>query len=65
MAVHNVIKVEIKRAKMNFFCLHFNPVFSRNSLTYTCTAKVCLGEIEHVHHIGVTSHFAYVKLRIT
>ena len=29
------------------------------------TAKVCLGEIEHVHHIGVTSHFAYVELRIT
>ena len=33
MAVHNVIKVEIKQTKMNFFCLHFNPVFSRNSLT--------------------------------
>ena len=32
MAVHNIIKVEIK-TKMNFFCLHFNSVFSRNSLT--------------------------------
>ena len=33
MAVHNVIKVEIKQTKMNFFCLNFNPVFSRNILT--------------------------------
>ena len=33
MAVHNVIKVEIKLTEMNFFCLHFNPVFSRNCLT--------------------------------
>ena len=60
MAVCNIIKVEIKQTKMNFFCLHFNPVFSRKS-----TAKVCLGEIEYLHHIWVTSHFAYVELRIT
>ena len=34
MAVHNIlIKVEIKQTKMNLFYLHFNPVFSRNSLT--------------------------------
>ena len=64
MASHNVIKVEIKQTKMNFFGLHFNPVFS-SKFDYTCTAKVCLEEIEHVHHIGVTSHFAYVELRIT
>ena len=32
MAVHNVIKVELKQAKMNLFCLHFYTVFSRNSL---------------------------------
>ena len=38
---------------MNFFCFH------------TCTAKARLGKIEHVNLIGVTSHFAYVKLRIT
>ena len=56
MSVHNVIKVEIKQTKMNFFCLHFNPVFSRNSLTT---------HVLHVHHIGVMSHFAYVELRIT
>ena len=33
MAVHNVIKMEIKKTKMNFFCLHYYPVFSRNSFT--------------------------------
>ena len=33
MAVHNVLKVEIKQTKMIFFCLHFDPAFSRNSLT--------------------------------
>ena len=65
MAVHNIIKVEIKQTKINFFCLHLNLVFNRNSLTTQCTAKVCLGEIEHMHHIEVTSHFAYVELRIT
>ena len=27
--------------------------------------KSMSGEIEYVHHIGVTSHFAYVELRIT
>ena len=62
MAVHNVIKVAIKQTKMNFFCLHFNPVFSRNSLTTHLLQKYVF---EHVHHIGVTSHFAYVELRIT
>ena len=60
MAAHNVIKVEIKQNKMNFFCLHFYPVFSRNSLT----ARV-LQKFVSVHHIEVTSHFAYVELRIT
>ena len=60
MVVHNVIKVEIKQTKMNFICLPFKEQFD-----YTCTAKVCLGEIEHVHQIGVTSHFAYVELRIS
>ena len=64
MAVHNVIKVEQKQTKIKFFCLHFYPVFSRNIWT-SRVAKVCLGEIEHVHHIEVTSHFAYVELRIT
>ena len=32
MAVHKVIKVEIKQAKMNIFCRHFNPVFSTHVL---------------------------------
>ena len=36
-----------------------------STLHYTCTAKECLGEIEHVHKIWVTSHFAYVELRLT
>ena len=68
MISRDIIKMEIAQTKMNFFCLHFYLVFSRNSFTtlyYTCTAKVCLGEIEHVHHIWVTSHFANVELRIT
>ena len=65
MAVHNVIQVEIKQTKMNFFCLHFNPVFSRNSLTTHVLQKYVLEKIEHVHHIGVSSHFAYVEPRIT
>ena len=61
-----IIKVEIKQTKMIFFCLHFNPVFTMNTeFDYTCTATVCLGEIEHVHHIGMTSHFVYVERRIT
>ena len=42
MAVHNVIKVEIKQTKMNFFCLHFNHVFSRNSLTTYVLQKYVL-----------------------
>ena len=65
MVGHNVIKMETKQTKMNFFCLHFYQVFSRNSFTTHVLQKYILGEIEHVHHIGVTSHFAYVKLRIT
>ena len=54
MAIHTVIKVGIKQTKMIFFCLHFNPVFSRNSLTthvlqkypwrnWTCTSY--LGDV--------------------
>ena len=27
--------------------------------------SICLGEIEHVHHIGVTSYLGYIELRIT
>ena len=65
MAVHNVTKVEIKQTKMYLFCLHLNPVFSRNSLTTHVLKKYVLEKFEHVHHIGVTSHFAYVELRIT
>ena len=45
MAVHNVIKVEVK-TKINLFCLHFYPVFSRNSLTTYVLQKICLG-VEH------------------
>ena len=50
--------------KINYFCLHFYTVFSRTMFAYICTAKVCLG-VEHVHHIEVTSHFAYAELWIT
>ena len=42
MAVHNVIKVEIKQTEMNFFCLYFYPVFSRNSLTTYVLQKYVL-----------------------
>ena len=65
MAVHNVIKVEIKQTKMNFLLSSFLSGLQYKQLDYTCTAKVCLGEIELVQHIGVTSYFAYVELQIT
>ena len=65
MAVHNVIKVEIKQSKMNFLCIHFNTVFSRNSLTTLVLQKYVLEKLNMYNHIGVTSHFAYVELRIT
>ena len=45
MAVHNVIEVEIKESKMNFFCLHFNQVFSRNSLTTHVLQKYVLEKL--------------------
>ena len=45
MAVHNIIKLEIKQAKMNFFCLHFNPVFSRNRLTTHVLQKYVLEKL--------------------
>ena len=45
MAVHSVIKVEIKQTKMNLFCLHFNPVFSRNSLTTHVLQKYVLEKL--------------------
>ena len=65
---NNIFKIEIKQAKMNLFCRHFYPIFSTNSFTtlyYTWTAKVRLREIKHVHHIWVTSQFAYAELQIT
>ena len=52
----HVIKVEIKRTKMIFFLPSFQSGFQLEQFDYTCTAKVCLEEIDHVHHIGVTSH---------
>ena len=45
MVVHNLIKVEIKQTKMNFFCLLFNPVFSRNSLTTHVLQKYVLEKL--------------------
>ena len=45
MAVHNVIKVEIKQTKMNVFCLHFNPVLSRNSSTTHVLQKYVLEKL--------------------
>ena len=45
MAVHNEIKVEIKQIKINFFCPHFNPVFSRNSLTTRVLQKYFLEKL--------------------
>ena len=65
MAVYSVINVEIKQTKMNLFCFHLKSSFQYKQFDYTCTAKVCHGEIEYVYHIGVTSHFAYVELRKT
>ena len=45
MAVHNVIKVEIKQTIMNFYCHHFYPVFSRNSLTTHVMQKYVLEKL--------------------
>ena len=45
MAVHNLIKMKIKQTKMNFFCLHFNLVFSRNSLTTHVLQKYVLEKL--------------------
>ena len=45
MAVYNEIKVEIKQTKMNFFCLYFNPVFSRKSLTTHVLQKYVLEKL--------------------
>ena len=45
MAVHNVVKMEIKQTKVNFFCLHFNPIFSRNSLTTYVLQKFVLEKL--------------------
>ena len=45
MAVHSIIEVEIKQTKMNLFCLHFNPVFSRNSLTTHVLQKYVLEKL--------------------
>ena len=42
MAVHNVIEMEIKQTKMNFFCLHFYLFFSMNSLTTHVMQKYVL-----------------------
>ena len=64
MAVHNVIKVAIKRTKMNFFCLHFNSVFSRNSLNTHVLQKYVLEKLNMYIILGLTSFFAYVELRI-
>ena len=65
MAVHNIIEVETKQTKMNFFSLHFNPVFSRNSLTTHVLQEYVLEKLNLYIILGVTSHFAYVELRIT
>ena len=65
MAVHNIIDVEIKQAKMNFFSLHFNRVFSRNSLTTHVLQEYVLKKLNMYIILGVTSQFAYVELRIT
>ena len=65
MAVHNVIKSGNKTNLNKFLVSSFQSGFQWEQFDYTCTAKVCLGEIEHVHHIGVTSDFAYVELWIT
>ena len=50
---------------MNFFCLHFNPVFSRNSLATHVLQKYVLEKLTMYIILGVTSYFAYVELRIT
>ena len=61
MAVHSIIKVEITNQN-EFLLSSFLSGLQLEQFDYTCTAKDCIGEIEHVHHIWVTSHFAYVKL---
>ena len=63
MAVNNVIKVKIKQTKVNFFCLHFNPVFSRKSLPTHVLQKYVLEKLNMYIIFGETSHFAYVELR--
>ena len=62
MAVHSVIKVGIKQTKMNLFCLQFNPVFSRNSLTTHVLQKYVLEKLNMYitlgwHHILLMSNF--------
>ena len=62
MAVHKVIKVEIKQTKVNFFCLHFNPVFSRNSLPTHVLQKYVLEKLNMYiilgrRHILLMSNF--------
>ena len=52
MAVHIVIKVEIKQTKMNLFCLHFNLVFSRNSLTTHVLQKYVLDKLNMYITLG-------------
>ena len=66
MAVRNVIKMEIKQTKMNFFSLHFYPFLSRNSFTTRVLQKIVLEKLNmYIIIIWVTSNFAYVELRIT
>ena len=52
MAVDSVIKVEIKQTPMNLFCLHFNPVFSRNSLTTHVLQKHVLEKLNMYITLG-------------
>ena len=52
MAVHKAIKVEIKQIKMNLFCLHFNPVFSRNSLITHVLQKYVLEKLNMYITLG-------------
>ena len=52
MAVHNVIKIDIQQTKMNFFFLHFNPVFSRNSLTTHVLQKYVLEKLNMYVKLG-------------
>ena len=64
MSILVITKSRLYRSGFSFPKISFPLVYH-----YLCRSKFCVGQknkqYEHVHHIGVTSHFAYVDLWIT